>query len=59
KDVKKGSINVCLQYFSLSTQKSALDIIEQTNNKMTKYGVLSKALLVVYIDRCTNLPVGL
>ncbi|CAF1631558.1 unnamed protein product [Rotaria magnacalcarata] len=56
KDVKKGSINVCLQYFSLSTQKSALDIIEQTNNKMTKYGVLSKALLVVYIDRCTNLP---
>ncbi|CAF3301091.1 unnamed protein product [Rotaria socialis] len=56
KDVKKGSINVCLQYFSLSTQKSALDIIEQTNNKMIKYGALSKALLVIYIDRCTNLP---
>ncbi|CAF0743361.1 unnamed protein product [Adineta steineri] len=56
KDVKKGSINVCLQYFTLTTEKSALDIIEQTNNQMIKQEKLSKALLVVFIDRCSNLP---
>ncbi|CAF4403022.1 unnamed protein product, partial [Rotaria sp. Silwood2] len=55
-DVKKGSINVCLQYFSLSTQKSTLDIIQKTNSQIGRHETLSKALLVVFIDRCTNLP---
>ncbi|UJR22549.1 hypothetical protein I4U23_025598 [Adineta vaga] len=56
KDVKKGSINVSLQYFNLTTERSALDIIEQTNSQMIKQEKLSKALLVVFIDRCSNLP---
>ncbi|CAF1046797.1 unnamed protein product [Adineta ricciae] len=56
KDVKKGSLKVFLQYFHLSTQRSALDIIERTNRQMIKQEKLSKALLVVFIDRCTNLP---
>ncbi|CAF3704281.1 unnamed protein product [Rotaria sp. Silwood1] len=55
-DVKKGSINVCLQYFSLTTQKSAIDIMEKVNSQKIKQEKLSKALLIVFIDRCTNLP---
>ena len=31
--------------------------IERTNNKMIKQEKLSKALLMVFIDRCLNLPV--
>ncbi|UJR26520.1 hypothetical protein I4U23_007843 [Adineta vaga] len=56
KDVKKGSLNVRLQYFSLTKQKSALEIIEKTNSQMIKREKLSKALLVCFIDRCLNLP---
>ncbi|CAF5102918.1 unnamed protein product, partial [Rotaria sp. Silwood1] len=55
-DVKQGSLNVSLQYFSLTKQKSALEIIERKNNVMIKREKLSKALLVCYIDRCLNLP---
>ncbi|CAF3453316.1 unnamed protein product, partial [Rotaria sp. Silwood2] len=55
-DVKQGSLNVGLQYFSLTKQKSALEIIERKNNVMIKREKLSKALLVCYIDRCLNLP---
>ncbi|CAF5072055.1 unnamed protein product, partial [Rotaria sp. Silwood1] len=55
-DVKKGSLNVSLQYFSLAKQKSALEMIERKNNEMIKGEKLSKALLVCYIDRCLNLP---
>ncbi|CAF3620644.1 unnamed protein product [Rotaria sordida] len=55
-DVKKGSLNVRLQYFSLTKQKSALEIMERKNNSMIKREKLSKALLVCFIDRCTNLP---
>ncbi|CAF1149216.1 unnamed protein product [Adineta steineri] len=56
KDVKKGSLNVCLQYFGLTTQKSSLAIMEKTNSQMMRREKLSKALLVCYIDRCINLP---
>jgi Ca2+-dependent lipid-binding protein len=56
KDVKKGSLNVCLQYFALTTNKSALDIMEKLNNQFMNRDKLSKALLVCFIDRCTNLP---
>lgn len=36
-DVKKGSLNVCLQYFTLTTQKSALDIV---NNLLCSFSYL-------------------
>ncbi|CAF4736197.1 unnamed protein product, partial [Rotaria sp. Silwood2] len=49
-------LNVSLQYFSLTKQKSALEIIERKNNEMIKREKVSKALLVCYIDRCLNLP---
>ncbi|CAF3816756.1 unnamed protein product [Rotaria sp. Silwood1] len=55
-DIKNGSLNVSLQYFSLTKQKSALEIIERKNNEVKKGEKLSKALLVCYIDRCLNLP---
>ncbi|CAF0788896.1 unnamed protein product [Rotaria sp. Silwood1] len=55
-DVKKGSLNVSLQYFSLTKQKSALEIMERKNSQMIKREKLSKALLVCFIDRCLNLP---
>ncbi|CAF4212678.1 unnamed protein product [Rotaria sp. Silwood2] len=55
-DVKKGSLNVSLQYFSLTKEKAALEIMERKNSQLIKREKLSKALLVCYIDRCNNLP---
>ncbi|CAF1168043.1 unnamed protein product [Rotaria sordida] len=55
-DVKRGSLNVSLQYFSLSTQKSALENIEKNNSQIMQQNKLSTALLVIFIDRCINLP---
>ncbi|CAF4963033.1 unnamed protein product [Rotaria sp. Silwood1] len=55
-DVKKGSLNIRLQYFSLTKQKSALEIMERKNIVAIKRGKLSKALLVCFIDQCFNLP---
>ncbi|CAF1165227.1 unnamed protein product [Adineta ricciae] len=55
-DVKKGFLNVSLQYFSLTQQRSALEAIEKANNQLMKREKLSKALLVCFIDRCLNLP---
>ncbi|CAF0965132.1 unnamed protein product [Adineta ricciae] len=56
KDVKKGSLNVSLQYFSLTQQRSALEAMERANNQLIKREKLSKALLICFIDRCLNLP---
>lgn len=56
KDVKKGSLNVGLQYFALKNQKSSLDVIERLNSSLMRREKVSKALLVCFIDRCTNLP---
>ncbi len=32
--------------------------MERTNNQMIKQEKLSKALLIIFIDRCVDLPVG-
>jgi hypothetical protein len=37
KDVKKGSLNVCLQYFALTTQKPYLDIVNSIKKILSKY----------------------
>ncbi|CAF2252498.1 unnamed protein product [Rotaria magnacalcarata] len=55
-DVKKGTLNVGLQYFTLTKQKSCLDVMHQANLQMLKREPLSKALLLCFIDQCTNLP---
>ncbi|CAF4583689.1 unnamed protein product [Rotaria socialis] len=55
-DVKKGTLNVGLQYFTLTKQKSCIDVMHQANLQILKREPLSKALLVCFIDQCTNLP---
>ncbi|CAF1330003.1 unnamed protein product, partial [Didymodactylos carnosus] len=56
KEVKQGKIFVRLQYFSLTTSKLALEKIDGFNRHQLKEDKLSKALLVLYIDNCSNLP---
>ncbi|CAF0759941.1 unnamed protein product [Didymodactylos carnosus] len=56
KEVKKGSIFVRFQYFSLTTSKAALEKMDDFNRNQLKEEKLSKALLVLYIDGCSNLP---